>query len=189
MGIAVSNWRLANAVARLGQLGVVSGVAIDSVLARRLQDGDPGGHMRRAMEHFPIPQVAAEALRRYFHPGGRAAGEAYTLLPMYQQEVSRSRDLFSVLASFVEVTLAKEGHAGLAGRDLLVSSRTGSGKTVAFGLCLAETLLGPEPTFGTAGPPRALVIAPTRELAMQVQRELAWLLGPAGARVDRKSVV
>ena len=71
MGIAVSNWRLANAVARLGQLGIVSGVAIDTVLARRLQDGDPGGHMRRAIGHFPIPQVAAEALARYFHPGGR----------------------------------------------------------------------------------------------------------------------
>jgi len=91
MGIAVSNWRLANTVSRLGQLGVVSGVAIDSVLARRLQDGDPGGHMRRAMERFPIPRVTAEALARYFHPGGRATGEAYTLLPMYQQVVSRSR--------------------------------------------------------------------------------------------------
>ena len=71
----------------------------------------------------------------------------------------------------------------LRGRDLLVSSRTGSGKTVAFGLLLADTLLGEEPAFGVAGAPGALVIAPTRELAVQVQRELSWLLGDAGGRV------
>ena len=69
------------------------------------------------------------------------------------------------------------------GRDLLVSSRTGSGKTIAFGLAMAETLLGAEPAFGEAGVPGALVVAPTRELAIQVQRELAWLYGAAGGRV------
>jgi ATP-dependent RNA helicase DeaD len=69
------------------------------------------------------------------------------------------------------------------GQDLLVSSRTGSGKTVAFGLALAETLLGDADAFGEAGPPGALVVAPTRELAVQVQRELAWLLADAGGRV------
>jgi ATP-dependent RNA helicase DeaD len=71
----------------------------------------------------------------------------------------------------------------LRGKDLLVSSRTGSGKTVAFGLVMAETLLGDAPTFGRGGPPLGLVIAPTRELAVQVQRELAWLFGPAGGIV------
>ena len=71
----------------------------------------------------------------------------------------------------------------LAGKDLLVSSRTGSGKTVAFGLCLAESLLGEAPAFGRSGSPLGLVIAPTRELAVQVQRELSWLLGPAGGVV------
>ncbi len=71
----------------------------------------------------------------------------------------------------------------LAGRDLLVSSRTGSGKTVAFGLLLAESLLGDAPAFEDTRRPLALVIAPTRELAVQVQRELAWLLGDAGGRV------
>jgi ATP-dependent RNA helicase DeaD len=71
----------------------------------------------------------------------------------------------------------------LRGKDLLVSSRTGSGKTVAFGLVMAESLLGEAPAFGRGGPPLGLVIAPTRELAVQVQRELAWLLGPAGAAV------
>lgn len=73
--------------------------------------------------------------------------------------------------------------ADASDQDLLVSAQTGSGKTVAFGLALAETLLGERETFGPAGPPLALVIAPTRELAMQVQRELVWLYGPAQARV------
>jgi len=72
---------------------------------------------------------------------------------------------------------------GGRGRDLLVSARTGSGKTVAFGLVLADALLGGATAFGPAGPPLALVIAPTRELAIQVERELAWLLAAAGARV------
>src|SRR5690349_20279017 len=62
-----------------------------------------------------------------------------------------------------------------AGRDLLVSAQTGSGKTVAFGMAIAPTLLGDDERFNTLGAPMALVIAPTRELALQVQRELEWL--------------
>ena len=68
-------------------------------------------------------------------------------------------------------------------RDLLVSAQTGSGKTVAYGIAMAETLLDGAGTMGPAGEPLALVIAPTRELAMQVQRELNWLYQYAGARV------
>ena len=69
------------------------------------------------------------------------------------------------------------------GRDLLVSAQTGSGKTIAFGLAMAETLLEGADAFGPAGDPLALIIAPTRELALQVQRELAWLYHYAGARI------
>ncbi len=69
----------------------------------------------------------------------------------------------------------------LAGVDLLVSAQTGSGKTVGFGLAIADTVLGEEDKFAPAATPLALVIAPTRELAMQVKRELAWLYGEAGA--------
>lgn len=71
----------------------------------------------------------------------------------------------------------------VAGRDLLVSAQTGSGKTVAYGLAMAETLLGTAERFGPAGAPQALVVAPTRELALQVQREFAWLYGETGARI------
>jgi len=68
-------------------------------------------------------------------------------------------------------------------RDLLVSAQTGSGKTVAYGLAMASTLLGEAERFGPPREPLALIIAPTRELALQVNRELIWLYGPAGARV------
>jgi len=67
------------------------------------------------------------------------------------------------------------------GRDLIVSAQTGSGKTVAFGLAMAPQLLTEEGRAPQAGAPRALIIAPTRELALQVSRELIWLYGKAGA--------
>ena len=70
-----------------------------------------------------------------------------------------------------------------AGRDLLVSAQTGSGKTVAYGLAIAAELLGGAERFERAGAPLALIVAPTRELALQVHRELAWLYQYADARV------
>lgn len=73
--------------------------------------------------------------------------------------------------------------ANTIGRDLLVSAQTGSGKTVAFGLAMAPTLLGEAERLPQAAEPLALIIAPTRELAMQVQRELDWLYADTGARV------
>ncbi len=69
------------------------------------------------------------------------------------------------------------------GRDILVSAQTGSGKTVAFGLAFASDLMGAAETMPQAESPLALVIAPTRELALQVARELQWLYQYAGARV------
>jgi nitronate monooxygenase len=119
MGVAVSDWRLANAVARTGQLGVVSGSMLDTVFVRRLQDGDPGAHMRRAIAAFPVADVGQEILRRYFNPGGRARDVAYKALPMYKQRVSDARQRVTVLANFVEVWLAKEGHSGPVGLNLL----------------------------------------------------------------------
>jgi len=119
MGVAVSNWRLARAVSSAGQLGVVSGTALDTVLVRRLQDGDVGGAVRRALEHLPLPGVAADLLRRYFRPEGRAPGEPYRVLPMYKQAVSALREQVTIAANFVEVFLAKEGHQGAVGINLL----------------------------------------------------------------------
>ena len=119
MGVAVSDWRLANAVSRAGQLGVVSGSMLDTVFVRRLQDGDPGGHLRRAIAAFPVASVGDEILHRYFRPGGRGHAEPYKALPMYKQVVSDARQRVTVLANFAEVWLAKEGHDGPVGLNLL----------------------------------------------------------------------
>ena len=120
MGVAVSDWRLANAVASQGQLGVVSGTGIDTVMVRRLQDGDPGGHTRRALEHFPFPEVAKEMLRRYFRPDGRPDAKAYARVPMATHvDGSPLKRAVTVAANFVEVFLAKEGHDGPVGINLL----------------------------------------------------------------------
>ncbi len=119
MGAGVSNWMLARAVSLRGQLGVVSGTVIDTIFCRRLQDGDVGGHLRRAMAHFPCPAVAEAALKRYFHPEGRAPGAPYKALPTYKQVVSAARQQLTMLASFVEVWLAKEGHRHPVGINLL----------------------------------------------------------------------
>lgn len=119
MGVGVSDWVLANAVAMRGQLGVVSGTALDSLFVRRLQDGDEGGNLRRAMEHFPIPEVASDILKRYFIPDGRPPGVPYKPVPMYKQVVGRVRHQLTMMANFCEVWLAKEGHDGQVGINLL----------------------------------------------------------------------
>ncbi|MFI0846261.1 DEAD/DEAH box helicase [Mesorhizobium sp. IMUNJ 23232] len=80
----------------------------------------------------------------------------------------------------VQMAMLEDGHADA---DLLVSAQTGSGKTVAFGLAIAPTLLAGAERFGAPDRPLGLVIAPTRELAMQVQRELDWLYAVAGIRI------
>ena len=72
MGIAVSNWQLAKRVSKAGQLGVVSGTAIDNVFARRLQDGDKSGDTRRALSHFPNQEIVEKLLKKYFIEIGRA---------------------------------------------------------------------------------------------------------------------
>jgi nitronate monooxygenase len=119
MGVGVSDWVLAKAVSMRGQLGVVSGTALDTLFVRRLQDGDVGGHLRRAMEDFPIPEVSADVLKRYFLPEGRPEGTPYKPVPMYKQVVSRVRHQLTMMANFCEVWLAKEGHAGVVGINLL----------------------------------------------------------------------
>jgi NAD(P)H-dependent flavin oxidoreductase YrpB (nitropropane dioxygenase family) len=119
MGAGVSSWRLARTVSAAGQLGVVSGTGLDSLLVRQLQDGDPGGHLRRAMAAFPIPGVAARVLERFFLPGGRPAGRRYAALPMPDHRASAARDRVTVLANFVEVFLARDGHDAPVGINYL----------------------------------------------------------------------
>lgn len=119
MGVGVSGWRLARAVARTGQLGVVSGVALDALLARRLQRGDVGGHLRRALAHFPVSAVAERVLQRYFVPGGLPEGRPFRPVPRLGLRTRRHGQELAVVANFVEVFLAKEGHDGRVGVNYL----------------------------------------------------------------------
>jgi NAD(P)H-dependent flavin oxidoreductase YrpB (nitropropane dioxygenase family) len=119
MGIAVSNWQLARAVSRAGHLGVVSGTALSTVFVRRLQDGDAGVHLRRALAHCPLPMQARQMLDRYFIAGGRPRGQPYRLAPMYSLDSSDHLTALTVVANFAEVWLAKENHGGIVGINLL----------------------------------------------------------------------
>lgn len=119
MGIGVSHWRLANAVSRLGQLGVVSGTALDTLLVRRLADGDPGGHMRRGLDAFPFPEMARRIWREYFVPGGKPAGTPYPALPMRSHVESPRLVELAMVANFTEVFLAREGHGNPVGINFL----------------------------------------------------------------------
>lgn len=119
MGVAVSDWRLARAVSQLGQFGVVSGTALDVVLVRRLQAGDDGGHVRKAAAHFPLPEVAERVLERFYVAGGKGADDRYKSHPMGRKRPSRTGEDLLVLGNFIEVFLAKEGHDGLVGTNML----------------------------------------------------------------------
>ena len=124
MGVGVSNWTLANAVSRCGQLGVVSGTAIDAVLVRRLQLGDLGGHIRRAFDHFPFPEMARRIFDRYFIPGGKSSSQPFKGAPLHAYRNSRHLTELTVLANFAEVFLAKEGHDGPVGINFLEKIQT-----------------------------------------------------------------
>ncbi len=119
MGVGVSNWRLAQAVSKLGQLGVVSGTALDSVFARRLADGDQGGHMRRGLDAFPFQEMAKRIWQEYFVPGGKPAGAPYKPLPMHQKRDLRKLIELCMVSNFVEVFLAREGHRNSVGVNFL----------------------------------------------------------------------
>jgi NAD(P)H-dependent flavin oxidoreductase YrpB (nitropropane dioxygenase family) len=119
MGAAVSNWQLANSVSRIGQMGVVSGTALAVVMARRLQVGDPGGHMRRALGHLPVPAVARRVLAAHYVPGGKHAEAHFKNLPLPGLHPARALEELTVAANFVEVFLAKHGHGGVVGINLL----------------------------------------------------------------------
>ena len=82
MGAGISDWRLARAVSAQGQLGVVSGTALDAILTRRLQMGDPGGHMRWALDRFPSRAIVDRIWDTYYVPGGKSATKPFAPLPL-----------------------------------------------------------------------------------------------------------
>ena len=135
MGVAVSSWQLAKAVSQTGQLGVVSGTAIDAVIARRLQDGDEGGHIRRALASFPIPEIAERVAKKYFKLAGRQ-GDPYIPVPKLSLHPSTDALDLWVSSNFVEVWLAKEGHDGLVGVNFLEKIQMAT-PSAAYGAMLA----------------------------------------------------
>ncbi len=151
MGVAVSHWPLARTVSRLGELGVISGTALAIILARRLQAGDPAGDMRRALEHFPIPGVAERVLADHYLPGGKPPGLPFKLTPMTTLQPGPALTELTVAANFVEVYLAKEGHPGVVGINLLEKIQRATLPSL-YGAMLADVdyvLMG-------AGIPRAI---------------------------------
>jgi NAD(P)H-dependent flavin oxidoreductase YrpB (nitropropane dioxygenase family) len=119
MGAGVSDWRLARAVSQTGQLGVVSGTALACILTRRLQVGDPGGHIRRALANFPVPGIVERVLNDYFIPGGKADNAPFKAVTMPTINPAPDFVALTVLANFAEVFLAKEGHGGRVGINFL----------------------------------------------------------------------
>lgn len=119
MGVGLSNWTLARAVAMRGQLGVVSGTAVDTVMVRRLQNGDLDGSVRRALAHFPSAEIAQRIIDRYFRSEPRKSNETFMLVPKPSLTPSLEAIEIVVVANFVEVWLAKEGHDGLVGINFL----------------------------------------------------------------------
>jgi NAD(P)H-dependent flavin oxidoreductase YrpB (nitropropane dioxygenase family) len=135
MGVAVSSWQLARAVSKAGQLGVVSGTAIDAVIGRKLQDGDSDGHIRRALSHFPFPEIAMRVQEKYFREEGRS-GEPYIPVPKLSLRPSKDALELWVVSNFVEVWLAKEGHDGLVGINFLEKIQMAT-PSAAYGAMLA----------------------------------------------------
>lgn len=100
-------------------MGVVSGTALDLVLARRLQLGDLGGHIKRAFAAFPIPDIAQRVWDKYYIHGGKDPDAPFKSKPMPNIKPSRALLELYILGNFVEVWLAKEGHDGLVGINFL----------------------------------------------------------------------
>ncbi len=149
MGVAISNWKLAWAVSRLGQLGVVSGTGVEAILT--LQLGDLDGAVRRALAHFPIPAMVQRVLADYFIEGGKPESSPFRLVPKASLKPGPRLVEPVVLGAFVEVFLAKEGHAGPVGINLLEKIQLPT-LPALFGAMLAGTacvLMG-------AGIPRAI---------------------------------
>ncbi len=119
MGVSISGWKLARAVALQGELGVVSGTAMEVVVARQLQLGDPGGDLKRAFDAFPFPEMARRYWSRYFIEGGKAEDAAFRLLPMHRIPAQPDLEEMTVIANFAMIHLAKEGHEGCVGINLL----------------------------------------------------------------------
>jgi NAD(P)H-dependent flavin oxidoreductase YrpB (nitropropane dioxygenase family) len=109
---------------------------LDVLIARRLQLGDPGGHIRRALASFPHAGVAEEIVDRYFVAGGIRPGERFRVLPRLSLHPTEQSTNLAVVANFVEIFLAKEGHTGVVGVNYLEKMQMAT-PAAAYGAMLA----------------------------------------------------
>ena len=119
MGIHVSSWKLAKAVSQKGQLGVVSGTAIDTVVARVLQMGDKDGCIRHALDHFPLKDMAQRVKDRFFQKSPILSDFSFKGIGMPNVNLGKAKTELLIVANFVEVFLAKENHDGWVGINYL----------------------------------------------------------------------
>lgn len=110
MGVWISTWKLARTVSLLGQLGTISGVALEKIMARTLQRGDPGGHIRRALATFPDQDAANKIINSYFVSGGIGPEQKFKSVPVFTVKPSRDLIAMTVCSNYAFVWLAKEGH-------------------------------------------------------------------------------
>lgn len=178
MGVGVSNWRLAKAVSSEGQLGVVSGTGINTILIRRLQDGDKGADVRRALSHFPDHEIAQEIIKTFWLEKGRLPGQPYKRSPLPSIDASISLQRLNAVSSFVEVFLAKEGHEGIVGINFLEKLQT-SNLPGIYGAMLA----GVDYVLMGAGVPREIpgvldCFARNEKTSIKVSLSVDLLQGP-----------
>ena len=112
MGVRISSWKLAREVARKGEMGVISGTAMDAIMVRTLQNGDPGGLFRRAMASFPDQDMVNRAMEKYFVEGGKKDNKPFKSLPFWTFEPSQALLEVTVLGNYCEVWLAKHNDDG-----------------------------------------------------------------------------
>ena len=119
MGAGISDWRLARAVSSQGQLGVVSGTALDAILTRRLQSGGPGRPHASRPRSVPLRPIADRIWNTYFVPGGKSAAKPFKPVPLHDVADPPELVELCIVANFVEVWLAREGHANPVGINYL----------------------------------------------------------------------
>lgn len=156
MGAGISGWKLAHAVSTCGQLGVVSGVGLDGLLLRRLQDSGQEAAYREAISHFPIPAVV-ESLKDWLHAVPRQPGKPYRTPPMHGLAADSTAVRLTMVGAFAEVWLAKAGHSGVIGINLLTKIQLPTLPTL-YGAMLA----GVDVVLMGAGIPREIPAAISR---------------------------
>ena len=136
MGVRISNWLMSRIVAMTGNMGIVSGTGLETIYPRILQDGDKGGHVRRAFTELARRQPALsqpifDLYDKYYIEGGKAADKPYRAVPVWRLnrletsgsnsfwEPFRELQLLAIASNFAEVWLAKEGHKGAVGINFL----------------------------------------------------------------------